>query len=467
MKAKILILFLLFSLVITSGFGCKITSQEVQDKMQPITLTYWRVWDGPDAFDAIIAEYNKIHPNIKIEYRKLRFEEYEQALLEAWAEDRGPDMFSINASWVGKYQSKIAPLPKEISMAYPVERGTIKKEVVPEIQTRSSITLSGLKNAFIDTVYNDVVFEYYDSATKIKEQKIYGLPLSVDTLATFYNRDLLNNAGIAELSNYWNREFQQQVKKLTKQNTRGDIIQAGVGLGAGTNIARSADILTALMMQNGATVIEEGQRVSFTASATGQNYNPGLDALRFYSDFANPAKDVYTWNTDLENSLDMFINGQLAIMFGYAYHLPLIRAQAPKLNFGVKALPQIETKEGPVTPVNMVDYWVETVSAKSKYIPEAWDFIQFATLQPEMAKSYLEKTQKPTALRSLIEEQTADDELGVFAGQLLTARSWYRGKNYPVAEQVMQEMLDNIAKNPGQLESEAKLGSNKLKQTLF
>ena len=464
MKHKIIILFLIFSFVITSGFGCKWAAKDVREKMEPITLNYWRVWDGPDAFKGVIEEYNKLHPNIQIKYRKLRYEEYEDALLNAWAEDRGPDMFSINAAWVGKYQSKIAIMPDEIAMAYPVVKGTIKKEVVPEVKVKSSITLAQLKNNFIDTVYKDVVFDYYDEIIKSTNKEIYGLPLAVDTLAMYYNKDLLNNAGIAELSGYWSKELQQQVKKLTKQNSRGNIIQSGIALGTGSNIERSADILAALMMQNGATIITDNQKVAFTEYSTGKDYNPGLDALRFYSDFSNPARDVYSWNAELDNSLNMFIDGKLAILFGYSYHLPIINAQAPKLNFSINPLPQIENRK---EQVNMVDYWVETVSIKSQHIDEAWDFIQFATTNPEIASLYLKSTKKPTALRALVDEQLNDDEIGVFAQQLLTADSWYRGKNYPIAEQVMEEMMDAIADSPEGLDAEAKIAAGKLKQTLY
>jgi len=115
----------------------------------------------------------------------------------------------------------------------------------------------------------------------------------------------------------------------------------------------------------------------------------------------------------------------------------------------------------------VADYWVETVSTKSKYIPEAWDFVQFATSVPDNAKMYLEQTKKPTALRTLINGQVDDNDIGVFASQLLTAVSWYTGKNYAVAEQVMAEMLDGIAASPERLEIEARIAAGKLKQTLY
>ena len=176
MKKKTIILSLIFIFIITSGFGCKRVDKKVKEAMEPITLNYWRVWDGPDDFSDIIAKYNAIHPYITINYRKLRYSEYENELLNALAEDRAPDIISIHNTWIKKYQSKIEPMPEQITMAYPVEKGSIKKEVVPELRTTKSIALKDIKNNFIDTVYKDVVIK------KDGKERVYGLPLSVDTL---------------------------------------------------------------------------------------------------------------------------------------------------------------------------------------------------------------------------------------------------------------------------------------------
>ena len=82
MRYKIISLVILASVMITSGWTCtKGTSAPVAQKMQPVTLNYWRVWDGPDDFKEIISKYKALHPNINIVYRKLRIEEYESELL--------------------------------------------------------------------------------------------------------------------------------------------------------------------------------------------------------------------------------------------------------------------------------------------------------------------------------------------------------------------------------------------------
>ena len=459
MLQKIKLIFLISLIIILPGFGFKCTSKEVQQYMKPIELNYWRVWDGPDAFAEIIDKYNQLHSNIAINYKKLRYDEYEQALLEAWAEDRGPDIFSIHNTWVKKYQSKIETMPPNITMAYPIVKGTMKKEIVPEIRVTKSISLKDIKDKFVDVVYDDVVINIEG------REQVFGLPISMDTLAMYYHKDLLNNANITMPPAYWDREFQQNVKKLTRQNTKGEIIQSGVALGGSDNVERYSDILSVLMMQNGAVMMNEAGAVMFNQAPPAyseQKYNPGMEALRFYTDFANPAKEVYCWNNDLDNSLEMFTQGKLAFMFGYAYHLPQIRAQGPKLNFSIAPLPQIEDSQ---QIINFANYWVETVSKKSQHSDEAWDFIQFIS-RAENVKSYLKAVNKPTALRSLIEEQLDDVDIGVFADQVLTAKSWYKGADVLAAENVIGEMINDVVTGKEEIDSAINTGASRVRQTV-
>ena len=457
MKNKIIAISLLLLFVLSSGFGCKGVDKEVEDAMQPITLEYWRVFDGPDTFKEIIENYNRVHPFITIKYKKLRYEEYEEELLNALAEDRGPDMFSIHNTWMKKYENKIEPLPEQITMAYPVEKGSIKKEIIPELRTKRTISTNQLKNVFVDVVSHDVVFE---------DNKIYGLPMYVDTLALYYNRDLLNNAGIATIPKYWNSEFQQSVKKLTKHDNRYGIIQSGVSLGGSDNIERYSDILSLLMMQNGAIMLNDNNQVLFhsvPASFKDDNYNPGLEALRFYTDFSNPTKEVYSWNEELNSSMEMFISGNLAFTFNYSYSLEDIKNKAPKLNFSVAKMPQIE---GNPMDINFANYWVEVVSKKSKYTEEAWDFIHFATNEDQVM-NYLENTNKPTAIRSLISQQELNNpELSIFANQTLTAKSWYQGDNPQAMEDIIGDMIDSVNKNEAEIQEIINLAASQIQQTI-
>ena len=463
----ILVIIGLAGLFFTATQFLPSANPEVKEQMKPITLNYWRVYDGPDVFAPIIESYNAIHPYITIKYKKLRYDEYEQELLEAFATDRGPDIFSIHNTWLGKYKSKelITALPPQITMAYPVLQGTIKKEIVSELRTIKSLNSRDIENKFVDVVYDDVVYREEDKATRQVTYDIYGLPLYVDTLAMYYNKDLLNNAGITSPSAYWNRKFQQDVKKLTKQDAKGNIIQSGVALGGSSNIERFSDILSVLMMQNGTEMIGGYGKVLFHTipeSFRDKSYNPGLEAVRFYTDFANPGKEVFSWNDEMPNSIDLFADGKLAMLFAYSYHLPTIKAKSSKLNFNIASLPQIEGNE---SNVNFANYWLEVVSAKTKNKDVAWNFIQFIT-EEKQAQIYLNKTKKPTALRSLVNKQIDDLDIGIFVNQVLTAKSWYKGNNARAAEEYVGEIIESVRSGQNEIEGIMGLAAKKIQQTI-
>ncbi|MBN1326024.1 extracellular solute-binding protein [Candidatus Falkowbacteria bacterium] len=424
---KIIIFFLLAALLVTSGFKCGGPPAGLTlGKPQPVTLEYWKVFEESSDVQDLISAYQKEHPHIVINYRNFTYDEYEKQLVRALAEDRGPDIFSINTTWMREYQSLISPLPATVTIAYQVTKGTIKKETYTEMRTKKTLTLRDVKALFPDVIYDNQVIN----------DQIYGLPLSIDTLALYYNRDLLNNAGISNPPTNWD-EFREDVIKLTKQDSKGNIIQSGAAIGTATNVARSPDIISLLMMQNGTPMTDSNGYATFNQKPTGyqRELPPAAEALNFYNGFASPATQSYTWNENLPNSLESFMSGKTAFFFGYAYNLSTIKARAPKLNFEIAKMPQVGT------PINFANYWTETVSKKSKNQNEAWDFIIFMTTNEEMNKTYLQKSRLPIALRNLIITQTDDLELAPFADQILTSRSWYKGKDAEASDKILEEMI--------------------------
>lgn len=452
-KIKLVLLLAFLTIVIT---GCRCTllpSAEEKQKLQPISLRYWRVWDSPSNFNGILSAYSAVHPNISISMQILRYEEFEKKLLEAYADQKPPDIISLHYAWLPKYVDKkyITPLPSKISMAYQYKQTTmgIKEETIIELKNTPIPTLTQLKNDFIETVSNDIVID----------NKIYGLPLSLDTMVLYYNRDLLDKARIPVPPTNW-EEFQSAVKKITALNEKGGIEIAGAALGTADNILRSPDILMLLMKQSGASIIKNGT-VQFTSSKRA-GYNPGLVALQFYTDFSNPQKEVYSWNNEMPDSLRAFADKKLAFYFGYAYDLPSILSFSRNtLNLGITKMPQLQQGE---PEANIANYWVETVSSRSKYINEAWDFILFETSKKQV-ESYLKSTKKPTALRALVETQLKDEKMNIFASQLLTSQSWYHGKDINAAEEVIKDMINNV--NAGQDPAQSlNMAAQRVQQTI-
>jgi multiple sugar transport system substrate-binding protein len=430
---------LLLVLLVTTGVGCAQSVKPRPASSKPLTLKYWRVIDDQDAFDETFKAYRAIHPNVSIEYRKFRLDEYEKELLNALAEDRGPDIMAIHNTWVPAYQSKLLPAPASVTLAFREVQGLNKEPVWVE-KTKPVISQSLVKSLFVDQVAKDVVINAPtgEGDKKSLTPQVFGLPLSLDTLALYYNKDVLNAAGVPLPAATWS-EFQDHVKRVTQYDEQGKLVRPAAGIGTSKNVDRAFDILSLLMIQNGAQMSDENGYPTFnrTPSNLEREIPPGAEALTFYTDFANPAKEVFTWDDTQPNSFDAFIAGKTAYFLGYAYHLPRIRAQAPKLNVGITNVPQID----PNFRRNYANYWVEGVSKKSKFAAQSWDLVQFLAAE-EQAKTFLARTAKPTALRALVNTQLNDADLAPFASQVLTAVSWYRGINVEAAENAFTEMID-------------------------
>ncbi|HCA66726.1 MAG TPA: hypothetical protein DEP11_00540, partial [Candidatus Jacksonbacteria bacterium] len=221
------------------------------------------------------------------------------------------------------------------------------------------------------------------------------------------------------------------------------------------------DILSALMLQTGVTMIDEerGFATFHNSIREEDKYNIGLEALRFYTDFADPVKKVYTWNESQEHALEAFKQGRIAYMFGYSYNLPEIRAS--RVNFGVAPLP---VPVGALGSATIANYWVEAVSKKSKHQNEAWHFLNFLS-QPENLLVLQSTAGKISPLKEQAIKIT-DPELSVFASQAPQARVWYFGKSAPDAEDALIQMIASVVNGKQSLEDALASGAQKVTATL-
>ncbi len=459
---------LLAALTLTGQSCLRGGSQQAQQAYRNITLQYWTVFNSPEDYTQVIADYQAIHPNIRVEVKKFRFEEYEQMLLNALAEDRGPDIFSVHNTAVPEYRTKLLPLPESTTLAQQTVTGSVRREVVTELVTTRSLNVADLRNQFVEQVYKDV---YLPELTLDAEQRpiegqpaIYGLPVAFDTMVLFYNRDLLDNAGVAQPARTWN-EFQEQVGRIARFDSKGNILIAAAALGTADNTPRAVDILALLMMQNGAEMVSADGEVNFhriPESLRGQRSAvPGIEALQFYTSFANANQRSYTWNEQQPDGFEAFLQGRVAYFFGYAYHLEQIRGLAPKLNFGIANMPQIQNNP----EVHFANYWVEGVSKKTANPDAAWDFVQFMSSAAE-AQKIVQAAKKPTARRDLYQPQLDDPDLFVFASQVLRSRSWYNGMDAAAAETIMKALIRDVLAGVDDTDELLELAAQRVQQTM-
>jgi multiple sugar transport system substrate-binding protein len=460
---SILLSFLLVSVLILSGCGCKKSQTTYRVKLE-----VWGLFDDSETMSEAISEFQKRNPRVReINYKKLTVDSYEQDLLDVLATGNGPDIFLIHNTWLGKHKDKMASVPMD--------------------------NLTGGKTEILNTRQVGEQFTDVVSRDFTADGKIYALPLSVDSLALYFNRDLLNQAGISEPPKTW-IDFDEAVKKMTKSDSFGNIVLSGAAMGtssdasAGTGkINRATDILTLLMLQSGAEMTDKktGQ-TSFAdykgASTIENKVSPGENALAYFTKFSNPYNSVYSWNSLQHNSTDSFIEGKTAMTINYSWLIPKIGSRAPKLNFGVSKVPQNKDGSGRGVDVDFANYWGFAVSGNkianqadvqnvkdsgSNYatneqrIAEAWKFVRFLTMSPafsqnlpvaaasnmkdfDPAAKYAEQLKKPAARRDIIEKQKSDVLLGPFAEGNLIAQSWPEQPDNLAVERIFDEMIDDV-----------------------
>jgi multiple sugar transport system substrate-binding protein len=457
-------LVFILSLVFLSGCGCKNNAAVNYE----VRLEVWGLFDDSDVMQKAISEYQKRNPRVReIVYKKLTVDSYENELMEALATGAGPDIFLIHNTWLPKHKEKLAPAPAD----------NLSSDQSPVLTPKQ-----------VQDNFPDVV-----SADFVSDEKVYALPLSVDSLALYYNKDLLNQAGISTPPAIW-LDFDDAVKKISRVDSFGNINLAGAAMGmssdasAGTGkINRATDILTLLMMQSGANMIDSqtGQAAfaNFTKATYGGELSPGESALAYYTKFSNPTAAEYTWNSLQHNSKDSFVEGKTAMMLNYSWLVPQIQTKAPKLSFGIAKVPQNKDKSGNGLDIDFANYWGYAVSKnkapnqgfaaeaqqnKRTYatdeqrIAEAWKFVRYLTMPPaasaglpvapsgdksvnfDPAAEYVANQAKPAARRDLIEKQKSNILLSPFAQGNLIAKSWPQPDNLAV-ERIFDDMIDDVA----------------------
>lgn len=408
-----------------------------------VSLEIWGIFDDSDAYAKVIREYREINPHVKgITYRKLPVETYRDDLINALAAGKGPDIFMMRNSWRGMFEDKAVPAPDVL---------------IPEREYRERL---------IDVAAADFI---------TKEGKIYGIPLSVDSLALYYNKDLFNAAGIATPPTTWD-EVVTAARTLTSIDQFGTITRSGIAMGTGANINRSSDILTALMMQLGAN--GNGQRNGNSLDFSSDGSKKAFD---FYTQFSKIGSGSYTWNARQDYSIDAFYKGDLAMMVNYSWQYDTIKQKNAKLNIGISPLPQFDA----ANPINLANYWGYAVTKEKPTTPkpgappvdpsrqntlrtfEAWQFLKFlalagqdkkVTLQNALSgnsrefpldfdptKTYLEATRKPAARRDLIAEQKNDVILAPFVSGNLIAENWYQGDSDAV-DGILIDTIDSVVR---------------------
>ena len=376
----------------------------------------------------LLEEFNNANPTFIVKYVQKSAESFDQDLLEALAEGKGPDMFFLPENLAFHYANKILPIP---FASYP---------------------LASFKNNFVGA---GEVF--------LTSKGILAFPLSVDPLVMYYNRSIFDASGIiyppTSLSS-----LVALVPKLIKKDDSNKIIKSAVALGHFSNITHAKDILATLLMQTGNRIVVETNEVfgsSLNAPTSNSKYNPAA-VLKFYTNFADPNKEVYSWNKSFPDSKDAFSAENLAIYFGYASELNLLVNRNPNQNFSVAPFPQVENASFKLTGAQVTGI---SLLASSKNFNTA--FLAASLLATgDFASKFALATGVAPARRDLLKIKPLDAYSPIFYDSALYARSWLDPSEKDT-DNIFRNMIDGVLSNNLTVENAISDASTKLNLLLL
>lgn len=301
-----------------------------------VTLTYWGLWEEPRVMQAVFDDFTKQYPYITINYTREDVKEYRQRLTTRIPLGNGPDLFRYHNSWYPMISADLAPFPK------------------------GTIDTAALQTNYFPVVQSDTV----------KNGAVYGVPIGIDTLALFVNDEILSAAG-QSIPTTWD-EFIKIAKAITVKDQTGSIQTAGAALGTYDNITHASDILSLIMMQNGA----DFSNLSGTKAQASE-------ALSFYTSFAKDSGNV--WDSSQDNSLNAFAAGKLGMYIGYSWDIFALQQMNPSLKFSTHSVPNLPGKN-----LDVASYWIEGVSSKSKHQKEAFLLMAYLQKKETLEKLYTE-----------------------------------------------------------------------------
>lgn len=370
------------------------------------------VWGTVDskAMAPFVSDFNTKNPKINIVYTQKDVATFDQTLVESIAGGTPPDLVLLPNNLIWRFQNKLTHIPF------------------------ASLPAQTMQSTFIDA-----------ANTFIVSDGTLAVPWAADPLVMYYNRDLLQNEGIALPPKDWTA-FASSATKTTKKTSDLTITQSGAALGTYKNIFHAKDILALLFMESGSSFITSNAGVlvvDFGPVSTGNKNESAILATNFFMSFSDPLKSVYSWNAGLLADRDMFIQSKLTYYFGTASELPIIRAQNPNLNFSIALPPQ--SPSGNTLTTGAIYGFAIPKTAPNQLLSYTATTLLSGQIAQTSLTSFLQGGAALTPVRRdvLAVKPTSDPYLGFLYDAALVQKTWV-DPNPIASNTIFSNLISNI-----------------------
>ena len=337
---------------------------------------------------------------------------YEGEFVEALASGTGPDLFLLSHDSIVRNQNKIIEIPHK---------------------------------SFSEREFQDTFIE--EGELYLTDTGVLGLPFTIDPMVMYWNRDIFQTAGEANPPGYWDELFKLS-PKITQRDLASNITRSFTALGEFSNVENAKEILSAFIIQSGNPIVaysDNGLR-SVIREKLGFATSPAEAAVRFYTEFSNPVKSVYSWNRSLPNSKQLFASGDLAIYFGFASELSDIIRMNPNLNFDISQLPQLRDSDKKVTYGKMSAFAIPNASKN----PSGAFAVGLMLTNINNITALSDVTGLPPVRRDLLASKPNGAFASVFYDSALISKAWLEPDSVKTND-IFQNMVESVTSGRARL----------------
>lgn len=335
---------------------------------QAVEIEYWQyVFDTRvQAMDQLIAKFQEANPDITVKHVTFPYADYQTRVVAAHAAGQGPDVAQLFYGWLDGFVS-----------------GGVLQPLSPEVFPHDAIEA-----------------DFFPIVSAMKRgEDYYGLPTAVRSLALFYNKALLDEAGVQPPTTL--DELVSVAEATTKRDGSGNITSAGITLDmAGQDHQWWREVL--VRQYGGEPYNEDYSQVTYNSDA-------GVAALQFYTDLQTVNKVGLTGFMDEGQAA--FRAGLAALTIDGTFRLGAF-ADNP-FEWGVVELPA--NAEG--VRSNYASYFANGIgaSAQGEELEASQKFLQYIS-SPEAMALWLDVVGELPARReaALTDENLADPILAPF-----------------------------------------------------
>lgn len=327
MKLRKIFLILLSIMIIGTLFGgCQKEKNKGQasgaqegaaKQTEPVKIDYWGGWTGTqdDAMKGLVEKYNKEQDKVKVQFNSMDWNALTNKFISATKDGSVPDILAMRSYEIGKA----------------AEMGALDFSIAEEVKVN--------KSDYADAIWNSGFYK----------QKQFGIPIVVNINSIFYNKEILDKAGLREMPKTGD-DLISMAQQLTVDRNGKHPNESGFdekevlqyGLGINTNYNVFYHFYTLYNQQAGAKQLTE------TMTKLDIEEDKAAKAFGFIEDLIFKYKVV---PKDEKSPVDDFKGGKVAMFIDGSWQMPTLEASNIKWQSAV--YPKVFDKQviGGVTEV--------------------------------------------------------------------------------------------------------------------